>query len=710
MSEFVAAKAQRGAENLVAAFAQLLEKTMAENDAHTPISFPDTVYYLPVVLGMTGKAMEKISDLEFVLQYARELLHEDSNRRAGMAALLAGEALEALQLLSAGAKARVTPNITDAQVRAWGIELEDGRMPGLALLIGAAKNRALAVELVQELRRQNILCLLSGSIVDQLREAGLEIGEHTKIIPLGGDAVSAVRALGFAARSAMKLGGHKPGMWPEILQHSKRRTPGFVLGLGELGDEEWAVALGSKDFGFSVITDVAVSDAEQVTSVPFETIAGSNDAEKTAHLVEKCITARGLKLRTYNVNVPGGYGPAYEDEAISDDDLYMQFGGRGGCAFELLQVAPSDEVSDGVVNIIGPDLPVPATKPSADLGILVKVAGPKLQADYEPLLERQIHEFLSYASGVQHSGQADSIAIRISKSAAAQGFSLESIGKLLLARYHEEFATAVEKVEISLITEPGSRAKWEAKAREVHDRREKRLASLTDSQVDVFYVCRNCRSFAPNNVTIISPERISPCGKCNWLDAKAGFEMHLTSVRRPIRLGKPIDIKKGIWEGLNEYARVSSHGRVNEVALYSIMQSPACACADFEAIVMVIPEANGVMVLAHDDTSPTPAGVNVDIFASIAAGEQIPGVEGVGRSHLLSPKFISAEGGFKRVVWMSSVLKESMAAELQAVCEREGEPGLMDKIADERQVTSVDELVKWLKAHKHPAMAMEPMF
>ena len=527
---------------------------------------------------------------------------------------------------------------------------------------------------------------------------------------MGADAISAVHALGFVARSAMNLGGHKPGMWPEILQHSKRRTPGFVLGLGELGDEEWAIALGSKDFGFSVITTMAVSDPEQVTSVPFETIAGSSDAEKTAQLVEKCITARGLKLRTYNVNIPVGYGPAYEDEVISDVDLYAQFGGQGGCAFELLQVAASDKVSDGAVNIIGRDLPVSATRPSADLGIVVKVAGPKLQEDYEPLLERQIHEFLSYASGVQHTGHGDSITIQISKSAAAQGLSLEFIGKLLLARYHEEFAAAVEKVEISLITEPGCRAKWEAKAREVHERREKRLASLTDSQVDVFYVCRNCRSFAPNNVTIISPERVSPCGKCNWLDAKAGFEMHLTSVRRPIRLGKPIDIKKGIWDGLNEYARVSSHGKVNEVALYSIMQSPACACADFEAIVMVIPEANGVMVLAHDDTSPTPAGVNVEIFASIAAGEQIPGVEGIGRSHLLSPKFISAEGGFKRVVWMSSVLKESMAAELQAVCEREGEPGLMDKIADERQVTSVEELVRWLKEHNHPALAMEPMF
>ena len=40
---------------------------------------------------------------------------------------------------------------------------------------------------------------------------------------------------------------------------------------------------------------------------------------------------------------------------------------------------------------------------------------------------------------------------------------------------------------------------------------------------------------------------------------------------------------------------------------------------------------------------------------------------GVGKFYLISPKFISADGGFKRVVWMSSVLKETMADELKAV-------------------------------------------
>ena len=145
--------------------------------------------------------------------------------------------------------------------------------------------------------------------------------------------------------------------------------------------------------------------------------------------------------------------------------------------------------------------------------------------------------------------------------------------------------------------------------------------------------------------------------------------------------------------------------------MYSIMENPMTACGCFECIVMLIPEANGVMIVSREDTSMTPAGMTFSTLAGIAGGGlQTPGVMGVGKFYLISPKFISSDGGFKRVVWMSSVLKQSMNDEFKQVCEREGAPDLLDKIADERSVTSVDELLAWLEAHNHPAMALEPMF
>jgi acetyl-CoA synthase len=118
-----------------------------------------------------------------------------------------------------------------------------------------------------------------------------------------------------------------------------------------------------------------------------------------------------------------------------------------------------------------------------------------------------------------------------------------------------------------------------------------------------------------------------------------------------------------------------------------------------------------VMVLSREDTAMTPAGMTFSTLAGIAGGGlQTPGVMGVGKFYLISPKFISAEGGLKRVVWMSSVLKETMAEEFKAACAREGDPDLLDKIADASNATTVEELLAWLEAHNHPAMAMDPMF
>jgi CO dehydrogenase/acetyl-CoA synthase beta subunit len=99
-------------------------------------------------------------------------------------------------------------------------------------------------------------------------------------------------------------------------------------------------------------------------------------------------------------------------------------------------------------------------------------------------------------------------------------------------------------------------------------------------------------------------------------------------------------------------------------------------------------------------------------FATLAVlaggGRQTQGVMGIGRDYLLSRKFISADGGFKRVLWMSADLKQSLSPQLRVVCEREGDPGLLEKIADGESVNSVQDLMTWLQAKAHPALEMAP--
>jgi acetyl-CoA synthase len=201
------------------------------------------------------------------------------------------------------------------------------------------------------------------------------------------------------------------------------------------------------------------------------------------------------------------------------------------------------------------------------------------------------------------------------------------------------------------------------------------------------------------------------CGAYNWLDCKASHQINPTGPNQPIKKGEILDPMKGYFSGVIDYAKQASHGMVEQVAVYSIMENPMTACGCFECIMMVIPEANGFMIVSREDPSMTPAGMTFSTLAGMAGGGlQTPGVMGIGKYFVTSPKFIRADGGLKRVVWMSSVLKESMAEELRAVAQREGDPDLIDKIADERHVTTVEELIPWLEEHDHPALKMPSLF
>ncbi len=761
MSRYIATRAIRGANALVTEAEIMLGKALVEKGPDTLVAFPNTAYFLPTIFGMTGSSVESLGQLKPVLEQARGLLHPVPSDRhwtpylgetldSGMATLLAAEIIEAVRFVYGlqpesmpgfhlaggtsytslskgggnGHDGHLNGPIDDIQLRSWGIQLVDGRMPGFAAIVGAAKSNEVAVKIVRELQKRNILCFLSGnvngrSIIHQLAEEGVELGYDTYTVPFGTDTISAIYALGFAVRSALTFGGMKGGQARDILLYNRERVFAFVLALGEVDDLKYAAAAGAINFGFPVIADSVIPEIlptgitkyEHVVSLPFNEIPGKDDLERAERLVQKCIEVRGVKVKVSDVPVPVPYGSAFEGEVVRKTDMRVEFGGKYSRCFEYLHMAPLDSVVDGSVEVIGPGFEDIPAQGHMDVGIVAEVAGRQMQEDFEPVLERQIHYFVNGASGIQHIGQRDIAWIRISNGAADKGFNLEHFGKILHARFKTDFGAIVDKVQVKIFTDPEKISEWLAKARQAYDHRNKRLADLTDDRVEEFYSCTLCQSFAPNHVCVVSPERLGLCGAYNWLDCKASFNINPTGPNQPIKLGKSVDLSKGYWSGTNDYAKVGSHGVVQEVAMYSIMENPMTACGCFECIVMLIPEANGVMVVSREDPSMTPAGMTFSTLAGIAGGGlQTPGVMGVGKFYLLSPKFIAADGGFKRVVWMSSVLKETMADELRAVAAREGDPDMIEKIADERSVTSVEELIAWMEEHSHQALVMESMF
>lgn len=747
MSRFIATRAIRGANRIVQEAEDLLERALTEHGPDTKVAFPNTAYYLPVINGFMGIEVSKLGELLAIVDHAKKLLHPVPRGRlwtpylgealdCGVATLLAEEAIMAVKytlgeqpekmegypnLVTASGQGYCNGPIDDVQLRAWGIQLVDGRMPGFAAIVGVAKSNKVAVQIVRELQRRNILVFLCGnvdgrSIIHQLLEEGVELGYDTYIIPFGTDTISAIYPLGFATRSALTFGGMKGGQAREILLYNKFRVFAFVLALGEVDDLKYATAAGAISYGFPAIADTIIPEVlptgvtryEHVISVPFDDIEGKDDLERAEMLVQRCIEVRGVKVKIAEIPIPVPYGSAFEGERVRKDDMRIEFGGKYSRAFEYLRMRDPQEIEDGKIELIGPDFDGVEEGGAMDVGMVVEVGGRKMQKDFEPVLERQIHYFLNAASGVQHIGQRDIAWIRINKTAAEKGFRLKHFGEILYARFKgEPWNSIVDKAQVTIMTDPEEMKKWLERAREAYGERNVRVAGLIDDAVEEFYSCTLCQSFAPTHVCIISPQRLGLCGAYNWLDCKAAHQINPTGPNQPISKGDCLDPKVGRWSGPQEFVKQHSNQTVEHVTMYSIMTDPMTACGCFECMALVIPEANGVMVVSREDSSMTPAGMTFSTMAGMfGGGLQTPGAMGVGKYYLTSPKFLSADGGFKRVVWMSSFLKETMAEEFKAVAEREGIPDLIERIADERNVTTVEELLPWLEEHDHPALKM----
>ena len=751
MSRYIATAAIRGANRIVQEADELLKKTIQEFGPDKPVAFPNTAYYLPVIYGFTGIKVEKLGDLVPVIEWAKGLLHPVPDEHVwlpylgetldcGVATLLAEEAIEGIRFARGEQPEPIpglqlsgceSPNdsgyangpIGDTQFRSWGIQMVDGSMPGFAAIVGAAKSNEAAVTIVQELQKRGILIFLSGnvngvSIIDQLMEEGVEMGYNVNLVPFGRDTISAIYALGFATRSALTFGGLEGGQIREILLFNKYRTFAFVLALGEVDDLKYASAAGALNYGFPVIADTVIPQIlptgittyEHVISMPFDDIEGETDAEKARRLVERCVEVRGIRVKVTEVNIPVPYGPAFVGEVVRRKDMRLEFGGKYSRAFEYLRMRDLDEVEDHKIEVIGPGFEDVEMGGAMDLGIVVEVAGRQMQEDFEPVLERNIHDFINSASGIQHIGQRDIAWYRISKTAADKGFRLEHFGEIIWAALHEEFGAIVDKVQVKIITDKEELEKWLKIAREAYDIRNRRLSGMTDEDVDTFYSCILCQSFAPNHVCVVSPERIGLCGAYSWLDCKASYQINPRGPNQPIKKGECYDPVKGYFTGVDAYAKQASHGTVDRVSMYSIMENPMTACGCFECVLMIIPEANGFMVVSREDPNMTPVGMTFSTLAGmVGGGIQTPGVMGIGKYYMLSKKFIKAEGGFKRIVWMSKFLKDTMHDELQEVCERIGEPDLLDKIADHTIATTVEELLPFLEEKKHPALTMPPL-
>jgi acetyl-CoA synthase len=722
MSKLIATSAIRGAHSIVSQAQKKVAEALGAKGPDCQVSFPNTAYYLPIAYSMLGLEVKNIGQMGNVLAECAKLLPPVPREKhwlpylgntldAGMATLIAFEIIEACKTV-------VGPNpvdgiwlgaADDVIMRERGVEFVDGSAPGFAAVVGAAPDADTAVKLARELQSKNLYVFMAGhvkgvSFSEQLASKGVELGWPTRLVPFGKDISAAIHALGFASRAALSFGGVKKGDFKKNLAYNKNRVFAFVLALGEVDEEKYAAAAGCINYGFPTIADTDIPQILPTGICTYEHVVSNVTYDA---IVAKALEVRGCKVKITSIPIPVNYGSAFEGERIRKEQVHVEFGGTRTTAFEYCTMKEPSEVEDGKIVVIGKEADEVEAGTQLPLAIWIEVAGRKMQQDFEPIMERQIHHLINGAEGVWHMGQRDIIWVRISKDAFAKGFRIRHLGEIIRAKYLSDYPAIIDKVQVTIYTD-GTRVEDLIKeARRVYRERNLRLESMTDENADIFYSCLLCQSFAPNHVCVITPERLGLCGAYNWLDGKAAYEIDPTGPNQPLTKGELIDPVRGVWRNINDYVFQHSNKTIEEITMYSIMKNPMTSCGCFEAICAVVPELNGVIVVNREYAGDTPLGMKFSTLAgNVGGGQQTPGFIGCGKSFLTSKKFLSAEGGFGRLVWMPSMLKTQMKEDLQLAAGRTKWPDLLDKIADENAGVETAKILAFLKEKGHPALDM----
>ncbi|MCR4434783.1 MAG: acetyl-CoA decarbonylase/synthase complex subunit alpha/beta [Clostridiales bacterium] len=686
----------------------LLNQAIKEYGEDTPVAYPDTAYYLPVMTALSGEKVKTLKELVPILNRVRTTYIKpdytfEGATLNGKAAMYSAEIIEALRYLN-GQNPHVAPwtgFLSDPILRKFGIQLVDFTIPGVAVIVGKAKDSKAAVKLIKDLQAKGMMIMLVNEIIEQLLEENVKLGVDYIAFPLG-NFTQVIHAVNFALRSSLAFGGIAPGNTEAHREYQRSRVRAFVLALGPQDEVRIAAEFAAAYLGFPTITDQPLEEevADWYVSEP--------DYDK---MVPLALEVRGIKLKITEINVPITIGPAFEGETIRKGDTYVEFGGGRTPGFELVKMVGPDEIEDGKITVYGPEIDEVEEGGKLPLGTVVKIYGRKMQEDFESVLERRIHYFINYGEGLWHVAQRDLCWLRISKDAKAKGFKIRHFGEILIAKYKSEYPSLVDRVEVELYTDAKLVEEKLKEARAVYAKRDDRLRGLTDESVEELYSCTLCQSFAPNHVCIVAPERVGLCGAVSWLDAKASYEITPTGPNQPIVKGEAIDANKGIYKSVNEFVYNASHQTLENVSLYTLMEAPMTSCGCFEAIIAMVPEANGIMLTTREHGGMTPVGMTFSTLAgTVGGGMQAPGFMGIGKRYIVSRKFLKADGGIARIVWMPKELKDFLREDF---VKRSVEEGLgedfIDKIADESVGTTAEEILPFLEEKGHPALTMDPL-
>ena len=698
-----------GGSNAVAGLTEgAVNDAIAKYGADKEIAFPDTAYFFPTIYAATGVKVKTLGDLVPCVGVLKSLItnQEDLGQalNAGLATAVGAEILEGLKWVDNANPYESDSGIgfvPDPIIRSLGVPLVTGDIPGVAVVLGKADNAEDVVSVVKDYQSKGIMTFMVGEAIEQCAEGGVKMGLEFRVIPLGHDVTSVIHVVTVAVRAALIFGNIQPGDLAGLLKYTSERVPAFVNTFGAIDAVVVSAGAGAIALGFPVVVDIDLGENQ----VPGALESVCDHAET----VKKSLELRNIKIKVKELPIPVAFAAAFEGEIIRKADMHNEFWSSKNPTAELVVMRELNEIEDHKITIVGPDL---ADAKELALATFVEVAGKKMQVDFESVIERKFHAWFNYMEGVMHTGQRNQVRVRVSNGAFENGLTVKHFAEVLYVMIMDEFDAVVDKCQITLITDPVEAGKFrDEMAMPRYAQRDDRLASMTDEAVDRYYTCILCQSFAPAHCCVVTPERLGLCGAVSWLDAKATNELDPNGPCQPIFKEGCTDERTGRFASVDKAIADATHGAVETVTLYSILEDPMTSCGCFECICGIEPMSNGVIVVNREFKGMTPAGMTFGELASCTGGGvQTPGYMGHGRHFISSKKFISAEGGIERIVWMPKELKDDVAERLNATAkELYGIDNFVDLVADETITTDCEELLNWLTEKNHPVLGMEPL-
>ena len=675
----------------------LVDDAMATHGADAELVYPETGYGLPAIFawkGIENLTLEKAKEFLDSLPTAGESSVEDG-MVAGENAMYAADIIEAIAYLNG----KGNGFIPDRVLRALGLPLVDDTIPGAVVFLGGHVSGEDVSAMIRSVQGKGMVAIASGDYPALIQRQGIEMGLDRMLYPVG-MFTGTVHALNFAVRAALTFGNVAGGDAERLSDYLKKRPKVFVIQTGPLCALDAAFAFAALKHSACIVTDQNLPEIPGAVKVCKDHLSS----------IQTGIEERGIVINVEPIELPVPYGPSFEGELIRKPDTYVEAGGTRSTAFEVLLSKDEDSIEDGSIKMIGKEIDDFEAGSIIPLAMIVEVYGKDMHDDLEPVIERRFHSSINFAQGVWHAGQRDSDWVRISNKAKEAGFKLADLGKILVHKVKEEFGGIATRVQATIITDESEIQRRMPEAKEAYNRRDERMKGLKDDLVDDFYTCTMCQSFAPAHICIVSPERIGLCGAINWLDAKAGHEISPNGPNQPLKKEDAIDIDKGEFRGINDMISSASHGDIERICMYSLMDAPMTSCGCFEVIAAMTVDMQAVVLVDRDFPGMTPVGMKFSTLAgSIGGGRQTPGFMGIGRKYITSEKFISAEGGIARIAWMPKHLKDLIKEQFQRRCEDIGMPDLWNKIADETITDDAEGLMAWMAQVEHPALTMDPL-